>query len=259
MIIDAPILLFDGSQAGLLTAVFEVFDHHWWNASIYEKDKSPSSLFNEQYDVITDDKKAKRVWTGLKKKLEAHSMRNFIYASFAEDAKGYQQLLDMAVYVFKNEADSQHNYGYPAIIGVNNLAKSVSREAHRMKAFVRFQKWNDGTFFESVRPDFNVLPLVAHHFKNRYADQPWIIYDELRHYGMYYDKTSLKIISFDFIEDKAKQQLPATNGWDENESKYDQLWKTYYKSTNIAARKNEKLHRRHVPLRYRFYLNEFTF
>jgi hypothetical protein len=35
-------------------------------------------------------------------------------------------------------------------------------------------------FLSLVRPDFNVLPLIQPHFKRRYQDQRWLIYDEQR-------------------------------------------------------------------------------
>ena len=56
-----------------------------------------------------------------------------------------------------------------------------------MEAFVRFKKTTDGLFLSLVRPDFNVLPLIQPHFKRRYQDQRWLIYDEQRKYGLYYD------------------------------------------------------------------------
>ncbi|MGY0039832.1 DUF4130 domain-containing protein [Pedobacter sp. NJ-S-72] len=42
----------------------------------------------------------------------------------------------------------------------------------------------------------------------------------------------------------------------EKEGFYAVLWKDYFKSTNIAARKNTKLHIQHVPKRYWKYLTE---
>ena len=39
-------------------------------------------------------------------------------------------------------------------------------------------KTKEGLFISLVRPDFNVLPLIQRHFKARYQDQEWLIYDE---------------------------------------------------------------------------------
>lgn len=126
-----------------------------------------------------------------------------------------------------------------------------------MKAFIRFQKWSDGTFFTAVTPDFNVLPLIIQHFKNRYADQKWIIYDSKRHFGIYYDLKNVEKVSFDEIDFQYQnnENTPSI-GSDELQAKYEMLWKDYFKSTNIKERKNIKLHTQHVPKRYWKYLTE---
>jgi probable DNA metabolism protein len=43
---------------------------------------------------------------------------------------------------------------------------------------------------------------------------------------------------------------------DEQELLYDQLWKDYFRSVNIQARQNMKLHIQYVPKRYWRYMNE---
>ena len=45
---------------------------------------------------------------------------------------------------------------------------------------------------------------------------------------------------------------------DDEEVLYDQLWKDYFRSVNIEARKNAKLHIQYVPKRYWRYMNEKT-
>ena len=52
------------------------------------------------------------------------------------------------------------------MLGVSQWTKQVGREKHRMEAFVRFKKTQEGLFISLVRPDFNVLPLIEKHFKD---------------------------------------------------------------------------------------------
>ena len=75
--------------------------------------------------------------------------------------------------------------------------KRVDWERIRMLQFVRFQKAADGTYFAAVEPEKNVLPLITGHFKDRFADQFWLIYHIKRAYGYYYD---LWEVSFCLIE-----------------------------------------------------------
>jgi len=134
--------------------------------------------------------------------------------------------------------------------------KKVEREKHRMKAFIRFEKSEDGMYFARIAPDFNVIPLIITFFKDRYADQPWIIYDQKRLCGVLYDTDQVHHIR-KLPEDLSEHMLPDKPlQMDEDETLYATLWRDYFKSTNIEARKNPKLHRQHVPKRYWHLLTE---
>ncbi|MNN10269.1 hypothetical protein D3C81_1231880 [compost metagenome] len=124
-----------------------------------------------------------------------------------------------------------------------------------MKAFIRFVKSNDNLYTAIVEPDFNVIPLVVDFFKNRFADQCWLIYDIRRNYGFHYDgKNILEVSNNNTHEAQDPYQLEVD--LDPQEKDYQHLWKTYFKSTSIESRKNLKLHLRHVPKRYWKYLVE---
>ena len=122
-----------------------------------------------------------------------------------------------------------------------------------MEAFIRFQKLKDETFYAAIEPDFNVLPLLIKHFKDRYADQQWIIYDIRRKYGVHYNLHDIQYITLNFSDVKATNVVSA---YTEDEGLYQELWKNYFKSVNIPARKNTKLHLMHVPRRYWRHLTE---
>jgi probable DNA metabolism protein len=126
-----------------------------------------------------------------------------------------------------------------------------------MEAFIRFQRTKDDLYFATIDPDYNVLPLIIAHFKDRYADQHWLIYDKRRKYGVNYDCSTSKVteVQINFIGEAAHDFLPVTL-LHEDEMHYQKLWKDYFYSVNIGARKNTKLHVRHVPLRYWRYLTE---
>ena len=132
--------------------------------------------------------------------------------------------------------------------------EEVRRERHRMEAFIRFQKLKDETFYATIEPDFNVLPLLIKHFRNRYADQKWIIYDIKRNYGVYYNLHDTQYIELDFSTVSKPGEVAAA--FTEDEAIYQSLWKNYFNSVNIPSRKNTKLHLRHIPKRYWRHLTE---
>lgn len=251
------IYVIDGTFEGLLTAVFEYYERKASDVQLVVQDRYQPSLLNDDLIVITDPVKAKRVWTGLLKKLDKEWARRMYAAWLSEDQDTFNHLLRFAVYIFDNHQGAFANYGNEYVLAVAQMERKVHREKHRMEAFIRFQKTGDGLFFAWIEPDFNVLPLIVPHFRNRYADQQWVIYDTRRKYGMYYDQSTVTEVTFEFAAEKSAAQtnLPAL-ALDTEEALYTLLWKDYFKSTNIPARKNMKLHLRHVPKRYWRYLTE---
>jgi probable DNA metabolism protein len=243
---------FDGTLEGLLTAVFEFYERKPKAVQLVAQQHFEPVLLDEVLEIDSDDVKAQRVWEGLKKKIGNEWLLRFYTAFLSEDAATFQQLFYFACYIFDNLEGAEKNFGHPAVIAVTQMERRVSRERHRMKAFIRFQETVDGIFYAPIEPDFNVLPLISHFFKNRYADQRWIIYDVKRKYGLYYDLNT--------VEEIMLEETPAiktqTGLLHDKEHLYGLLWNDYFKSTNIVARKNMKLHIRHVPKRYWKYLTE---
>ena len=249
--------IFDGSLEGLLTAIFEFYDQKPKQVCLVWNKLYQPMMLEESLEIISDEVKTKRVWEGLSKKLSPEWLFRFYRAYLGEDPSIFQHLFEFARYIFDNPKGAENNFGNPHVMAIAQMDRKVGREKHRMTAFIRFQKTADGIYYAPCEPDFNVLPLISSFFKNRFADQRWIIYDTRRKYGLYYDLNSVEEVSYEFVNnvDTAKIVLPKEMT-DEKEELASLLWKDYFNSTNIPARKNMKLHIQHVPKRYWKYLNE---
>lgn len=249
------VYLIDGSLESLLCAIFEWFERKPGKVTLQLEKYYQPDAFSQVLHVHKDSKKADRVWKGLQDKLNKDWIRRFYCTFLSESTEAYLSLFEFACYIFSNPRGAEANYGNAHVLDVAQTARKVEREKHRMEAFIRFQHSADGIFYCGITPDFNVLPLIMTHFKNRYADQKWIIYDLDRHYGLYYDLKKVEEVSFTIKEEK-NLQTTTVNVQAEHENLYATLWKDYFKSTNITARKNTKLHVQHVPKRYWKYLTE---
>ncbi|SKC05928.1 TIGR03915 family putative DNA repair protein [Dyadobacter psychrophilus] len=251
------IFVFDGTLEGLLTAVFECYQKKAKDVKIVSEVHHVPDVFKEAFHVISDDVKANRVWKGLAKKLDSNWMKSIYKAFLSEQPATFQDLFEFIRYIIDNQPGAEANFGNRYVLEISQMSHKVHREKHRMEAFIRFQKTADEIFYAHIEPDFNVLPLLIDHFKNRYADQKWIIYDLKRKYGLFYDLEKVEEIAFDFTAEMspALNALPG-NVLDPKEELYALLWKDYFRSVNIPARKNMKLHIRHVPKRYWKYLSE---
>jgi len=247
-------LIYDGSFNGFLTAVFTGFEQKLKHADIQKNNQLQSGLFAEIETIFTNVEKAQRVWNGVQKKSNT-AIKN-IYFSFLSEHNNVEALL----YHYIQKLMGSKYYGSAdfsddGVLKINQLAHKVGREKHRMEAFVRFQLTKDNVYFANIEPDFDVLPLISKHFRNRYADQQWIIYDVKRKYGIFYDLHTVEIISLD-LNDIHTNSIEKSDAFINEEYEYQDLWNNYFKSTTIKSRINTKLHVQHVPKRYWKYLSE---
>jgi probable DNA metabolism protein len=255
---DAPLTLrYDGSYAGLLSAVFEVFRLKLVNAELVTELNYRPGLFAEALLVTTDPTHAGRVHTGIGRYggKPAQDLARRCFLSEAEDRE--RILLRYIKRLVAREVKPEEDLLDPLMLRLSQLNKQMGREIHRMHAFVRFQVTPDDMYAALIEPDFDVLPLLESHFVERYPAQDWLIYDTRRRYGLLWDQTRERSEFITLTEGStplgthlSPEQLGTV------EPKYQQLWKAYFQAVDIPERRNMKLHIQHVPRRYWKYLVE---
>ncbi|HVG11874.1 MAG TPA: TIGR03915 family putative DNA repair protein [Flavisolibacter sp.] len=248
-------VVYDGSWQGFLNAVFDVYYFKFESAEIIPAYRFSGNIFGTVHEVHNTPAHEQRITKGMKDKLTKEGWDSLYRAFLSEDVGIEVTLLHYIQYLFASTAFMEKDYSHLAVITVTQTAKKVWREKHRMEAFVRFQKTGDGLFYSMIEPDHNVLPLISKHFSSRYADQRWLIYDGKRKYGLYYNLEEVAEVELNFSESVGKGADVAAV-YDADEQAYQQLWQQYFKSVNIEARKNTKLHIQHMPRRYWKYLPE---
>lgn len=251
-------LIYDGTFEGLLTSVFHVYEYKLKLVSIEKKEIHEASFFDDEVKIISDTQKAKRVWKGLSKKLSAMGKMKLYKVFLSEIPNVENTILYFIRKALASEVNIENDFGDPKILYLEQIVKKINREKHRMDAFVRFRHTKDGLYFATVEPDFDVLPLNASHFKNRYADQKWLIYDLKRNYGMFYNLEKVETVILEMPTDMT-QKDKADSYFSYDELEFQKLWNNYFTSSNIASRKNMKLHIKNIPKRYWKYLSEKNF
>ncbi|MGI0105200.1 TIGR03915 family putative DNA repair protein [Salinimicrobium sp. WS361] len=248
--------IYDGTLEGFLCCVFTAYEEKLKVVDIKPPGgQAGQQLFSESREVITEPEKAKRVWTSLKKKASPAGLRDLKWAFLSEILGMEMHMFSMIRYILAENVPVDRDFSHPAVLKVAQAAKKVGREKHRMEAFVRFRLTKDEVYFAAIEPDFNVLPLIKSHFKNRYADQKWIIYDLKRNFGIAWDLSEINYITLDLNPAIGISGAPETY-FHTSEIAFQQLWNQYFTSTNIKSRANSKLHVQHLPKRYWKYLTE---
>ena len=247
--------IYDGTLAGLLTAVFESFDRKEANVTIIcEGEPLPLFAINS-HTVITQDEKAERVWTGLEKRVSQVSCKLIWYAALFEGPGNGQFIFDYLCRIFRSKKHFEMDFGDPDTLRMQQIARKVGHEQQYMRQFIRFQKCRDEIFFAPVAPESNVLPLNAEYFRDRFGDQKWIIYDTRRHYGFFYDLKQVQEITLDDEKLEAEGKL-RNDILAEEEILFQDMWRGYFSSITIRERINPKLHKKNMPKRFWKYLTE---
>ncbi|GAA4345942.1 TIGR03915 family putative DNA repair protein [Hymenobacter saemangeumensis] len=247
---------YDGSFEGLLTVLFTIYDRKAAPNSIQVRGQEQGGLFVTPVAVDTHDATAARVWDGLLRHMDEEARTRLFHVFLSEQPDRELLIFRYADLAMRTSQDIAGHYAHDDVRRVQRLAQQMFREKHRMEAFVRFEKNADGLFHATISPDFDVLPLIAAHFTRRYADQRWLIYDQRRHYGLYYDLQRTDVVRFEESSPGPGSAAVSATMLDEREPLFRHLWQAYFDHVNIPERKNLKLHRRHMPLRYWRYLSE---
>ncbi|MDP4289867.1 MAG: TIGR03915 family putative DNA repair protein [Bacteroidota bacterium] len=250
------VFVYDGTFAGLLTAVFESYDRKLVPEKIVSTLQLNHGLFDTETLITTDFVKAARVWKGLQQKLSRRNkqlpFQAFLYGK--EDID--QTVFRFIRLVFNTPHDVDRDYVNPDVLTIKQAQRKVTLEAMRTLQFVRFQKTVDDIYFAALSPDFDVLPLATQHFLNRYKDQQWIIYDLKRDYGIYYDLHEVSEIKLDAKQFSLLTGEINDNVMEESEASYQAYWQQYVQAVTIRERLNLKQQLRCMPRRYWKYLPE---
>lgn len=258
------IVLYEPSFEGWLSAVFYVYANRLQNdktLQLIAQDSYIPSLIYEATSIAAEEDNSERVLVKLNKLLGRSGMRHILWGFLSEKDDIGTTLFQVVKYAIDYPSRSiMEDLGNLNVLELVQTVKSVAREKHRMEAFVRFEHTTDDIYFARVEPDFNVLPLIGEHFRQRYQDQHWAIYDVSRGFGIYYDKsnsTPTRPAALQTITDLDESVLrnPASI-YSEDEQRYQKFWQGYFTNVNIKERKNTRLHKQYLPQRYWKYLSE---
>lgn len=249
--------IYDGTFEGFLCVVFRAFELKRAPISIVKKNLWQPTIFNDCIEVESVIEQSDRVWTGIVKRSSASNAR-MLHIAFQSELPNIElQLWNYIKMLFAPGSNGQYkNTLNEHVFDILKIARKVMGEVHRMLGLIRFQLAADGTYFAAIAPDHNILWLMQDHFKDRLADQQWIIYDTKRNIGIFYNLHEVTEVSFP-VEPTSTQEGRLTNEVkDPTEDYYCNLWQRYYKSINITERKNTKQMLGHMPRRYWKHLPE---
>jgi probable DNA metabolism protein len=250
------VLLYDGTFEGFLSVVFECYAHKIAPDDICSEEQFQGRLFAEKRFVPSNPEHSTRVWKGWQKKI-SNELNQLPFLAFLSGEPGIEmKLFHFAKVAFASPVPVEGNYSDPIILDIRKASRRVTQEAMRMLQFVRFQLTLDGIYFSGMRPRYDVLPMTLKHFKDRFADQHWLLYDLKRDYGFYYNLETVDEITLDAKMFNLQTGQAHHNVLQENEEAYQSLWNNYCQNITIRERLNHKCQKNHMPKRYWKFLPE---
>ncbi len=250
------IILYDGTFEGFLSVIFDCYDQKLTPDDICRTDNFQNNMFSQTHFIYTHKEHSERVWKSWQSKL-SKDLNQLPFLAFLSAEKDIEMhLYHFARMSFAGIGQVESNYSNEHILAVRKATRRVTQEARRLLQFVRFQLTADNIYFSALSPQYDVLPLCLKHFKNRFADQHWIVYDMKRDYGFYYncskvDEIVLTNKTFNVSDGKVQNNM-----LHEDEVQYQKLWANYCKNISISERVNLKCQKNHMPRRYWKFLTE---
>lgn len=241
--------LHDGSFDGLLTAVFEAFERKENPEVIAPIEGAQYQIGSAVREIITDSVKARRVYEGIEYKIGVQALDNVYMCSLSCEPNIGRVVLDYLRLGFRYGNRVNQRMADDAVRQITFIERKVWREYHRFLGFLRFSalEHEGGLLFAEFEPENNVLPLLMPHFSDRLNTDPFIIHDKGRSVAGVYDTQSWTLIS------SKEMRLPA---YSQDERQYRRLWQSFYETVGIKERRNEKLQRQLMPMKFRGQMHE---
>lgn len=227
---------------GLLSAIYNAYYSSAKPDTIYSKLVYENNLIDEVVTINSDEEKFQKVYNAIINKISKDVLNKIYYVFLSETKESSNMIYNYVRLGFKLGKDVDLHKNNDIVLYMDKMSKRVHQERHRFTGFVRFKEINN-ILYSSISPDFNILPILADHFKNRLSNENFIIHDTKRDIALVYNKENYYLTNLSEAQKNILLNSP-------DKGEYEDLWKQYFESVNIKERKNSRLQKRMMPSRY---------
>ena len=238
---------YDGSFDGLLCCVFESIARREIPEGIYGPDTVQISMFGTR-TVETDPAHARRVLVSIPKKMGADAL-DFVRKAFltclSEREKHIVSFLRMG---YEYGPKVLYMLADDVVSTLHKAVKQLTNEAHLLTGFIRFSDYGEALAAQ-ITPKNYVLPILAIHFRGRYPNENFLIYDKTHGDSLVYMHGKIEICS-------AERFTMPQQG--EEELRFRALWRMFYETIAVPGRENPRCRMAQMPKRYWENMTEFA-
>lgn len=245
----------EDSLESIFTAIYQAYEEKRDHGDTFLCLTDDPILFSEDVAVKADEEKTRKVMNTLKRRFGNANSESLCMALAAEDEDKAQAVYQTVVKglktgsragrLFDNLADNDIHKAFA-------LARAVSREVNHQMEFLRFQELDNGGLFSRIGPKSDVLAFLMPHFADRLSIENFLIYDEKRNiFGIHPASKQWYLLRGEEADTSLHLKYSA------EELCYQELFRQFCKTIAIRERRNEKLQKGLLPLRFREYMVEF--
>lgn len=233
------IYVYDGTFDGFLSCVFESFSSRELPLHILPQEDCETSLFPVKW-VDTDQEKAQRVMGSIPRKISCSAQQLVIDSFYTCLPDKERHILDFLRLGYQAGASVTEWITEPRVMTLQKAVQYLYNESHLFKQFLRFSVYGN-VMAGVIEPKNFVLPIIAEHFCDRYQNEGFLIYDKSHKQALIHKPGQAVIVDLDQLELPQEEQ---------EELRYQQLWKRFYDSVSIEGRYNPRCRMTHMPKRY---------
>ena len=239
------IYLYDGKFSSLLALIYLLLDKK--DIVIKEEKKYKYNLLDTPIFLKIENKDLKVKL--LKNKVSSKLLNVVYYAFLSSDENKETIIYNFIKEAIKYKDSTIYHRNLDCVNEVLKMSSYVSREAHRMKGFLRFKKMKNNFYYAEMSPTNNIISILSNHFKKRLSKEYFIIKDVKRNIYSLYDKNKIY-----YLKDSDIVSLDLDLNIDEE--KVVDLWKSFFNTIGIKERKNLKCQMNFMPKKYWDYIIE---
>lgn len=205
-------------------------------------------LFMEYKTIDNKLELAQKVANTIIRRFGEETYEMLCYALWSESEDKADAVYRMVRYGLEKKCgyDLKNHLTEPSVQRTFELFRTCYNEAHHYLGFVRFAELESRVLYAEIKPKNYVLEPLAVHFADRIPGENWIIHDSIRRKVVFHRAFGDWLV----IDEQSVVNL-IQEPWKQSEEEFQQMWKLFCDAISIEARKNLKLQRQNLPLRFR--------
>lgn len=209
-------------------------------------------LFCEYVHVEADSEKAQSVVRSVQRKISYEAYRQMFMAAVSFEEDKLDAIYRFLIFGFAYGRQATEMLSQKAVMRVLELSRHASNEAHYFREFTRFTAVNGTVYVAHIEPKCNIAAITAEHFVDRMPSEHWMMIDDNRRIAVVHPKDE------DFyVTELSESELEQLKKTEEQTDVFTELWKEFFRTIGIEARKNTRCQRNLFPLWYRKHVTEF--